>query len=330
MREALDFKLKHDRRASSIVAPPLLYYGAGVSAAEPKRPRTGPDRRSRSRFDASRAGSGRGVLLCPVVFAVGVVLALAAGVDGGRASAQETIYIGDGGIDVIVNLGALNGLGREGPRPVVIDPAMTGGEARPLRPRPPVVDAAVATPVAKVAPEAGRAVPEARAGAPEAREPAAGKTSPAAPARPLAAVEVEPAPAEEEPAARTSAVTASPADTAADTGARVRAPDSGPDFLVLRFPAEDAALPPEAERPLARLAGRLGEDERLRLRLKAYASGDSGSASQTRRLSLSRALAVRAFLIEQGVRSTRIDLRALGDRTEDEPADRVDILVVER
>ena len=299
-----------------------------MSAAQPKCPRTGPDRRSRSRFGASRAGGGRGAPLRPGALAVGVALALAAGPDGGRASAQETIYIGDGGIDVIVNLGALDGLGREGPRPIVIDPAMTGGEARPLRPRPPVVDAAVATPVAKVEPEAGMAAPEARAGAPEARQPAAGKTSPAAPARPLAPVEAEPVPAAEEPVAHAPAATAPPADTAAGAGAR--APGSGPDFLVLRFPAGAAALPPEAERPLARLAGRLGEDERLRLRLKAYASGGSGSASQTRRLSLSRALAVRSFLIEQGVRSTRIDLRALGDRTEDEPADRVDILVVER
>jgi len=45
-----------------------------------------------------------------------------------------------------------------------------------------------------------------------------------------------------------------------------------------------------------------------------------------RRLSLSRALAVRAFLIDQGVRSTRLDVRALGDKTGDGPADRVDIV----
>jgi outer membrane protein OmpA-like peptidoglycan-associated protein len=43
-------------------------------------------------------------------------------------------------------------------------------------------------------------------------------------------------------------------------------------------------------------------------------------------LSLSRALAVRAFLIEQGVRSTRMDVRALGDKVPDGPVDRVDVL----
>lgn len=295
-----------------------------MKVAESKRPRTGPTRRFRSRFGASRAGGGRGAPLRPVALAVGAALAAAAGMDGGRAAAQETIYIGDGGIDVIVNLGALDGLGREGARPIVIDPAMAGGRESPLRPPPSMVDAAsaVAMPVAKGEPETGTAV---------------GKTPPAAPERPLASIEAEPAPpareaapAAEEPAARAPAGAAPPSsvDTPAGDEEHAAAPDT--DFLVLRFPAGEAALPPEGEPPLARLAERLAGDETLRLRLMAYASGDSGSASQTRRLSLSRALAVRSFLIERGMRSTRIDLRALGDRTEEEPADRVDVLVVER
>ncbi len=50
-----------------------------------------------------------------------------------------------------------------------------------------------------------------------------------------------------------------------------------------------------------------------------------GGPSKARRLSLSRALAVRAFLIDQGVRSTRMDVRALGDKVQDGPSDRVDI-----
>ena len=43
-------------------------------------------------------------------------------------------------------------------------------------------------------------------------------------------------------------------------------------------------------------------------------------------MSLSRALAVRAYLIDQGVRSTRMDVRALGSKVGDGPADRVDVL----
>ena len=49
-----------------------------------------------------------------------------------------------------------------------------------------------------------------------------------------------------------------------------------------------------------------------------------------RRLSLSRALQVRSYLIDQGVRSTRIDVRALGANVPSGPADRVDIKTVQR
>ena len=64
--------------------------------------------------------------------------------------------------------------------------------------------------------------------------------------------------------------------------------------------------------------------------MQAFAGGSSGSPSVARRLSLSRALAVRAFLIEEGVRSTRIDVRALGNRAEGGPAERVDVVLVNR
>ena len=46
------------------------------------------------------------------------------------------------------------------------------------------------------------------------------------------------------------------------------------------------------------------------------------------RLALSRALNARAYLIEQGVRSTRIDARAIGLPEDTGPADRIDILLL--
>ena len=58
--------------------------------------------------------------------------------------------------------------------------------------------------------------------------------------------------------------------------------------------------------------------------------GESLSSGKARRLSLSRALSVRSFLIENGVRSTRIDVRALGNKTAEEPSNRVDVTVAER
>lgn len=62
----------------------------------------------------------------------------------------------------------------------------------------------------------------------------------------------------------------------------------------------------------------------------AYADGDQDGANKARRLSLSRALAVRAYLIDNEIASTRMDVRALGNRADDGPADRVDLVVINR
>lgn len=95
--------------------------------------------------------------------------------------------------------------------------------------------------------------------------------------------------------------------------------------------ANDATrLPAEAKDNLKSLAQRLKSQNNVRLQLMAYAGGDKLSASLARRLSLSRALAVRSFLIENGIRSTRIDVRALGNKTGKEPFNRVDLNITER
>ena len=82
----------------------------------------------------------------------------------------------------------------------------------------------------------------------------------------------------------------------------------------------------ETER-LAAFANELVANDSTRLQLRSYASDVNESASAARRLSLARALAVRSFLIEAGVNSTRIDVRALGAKNERGPADRVDLVV---
>jgi hypothetical protein len=70
------------------------------------------------------------------------------------------------------------------------------------------------------------------------------------------------------------------------------------------------------------------EESDGRLQLKAYAGGTAETLSSARRLSLSRALSVRSFLIEQGIRSTRIDVRALGRAEDSGPPERVDIVLL--
>ena len=81
---------------------------------------------------------------------------------------------------------------------------------------------------------------------------------------------------------------------------------------------------------LDRVVQMLKRDENLRLQLLAYAGGGNQTPSQARRLSLSRALAVRSRLIEKGIRSTRIDVRALGKKSEGGPPDRIDITISAR
>ncbi|HIJ63071.1 MAG TPA: OmpA family protein [Rhodospirillaceae bacterium] len=100
--------------------------------------------------------------------------------------------------------------------------------------------------------------------------------------------------------------------------------DAAPFIL---FEKDQARLPDDARASLTRLAGRMAAEPTVEVQLLAYAEGDENSASKARRLSLSRALAVRSFLIDQGVRSTRIEVRALGNKVSDGPSDRVDLVI---
>ena len=93
------------------------------------------------------------------------------------------------------------------------------------------------------------------------------------------------------------------------------------------FPPGSARLAEDAQATLKRISTALKKNSALRLQLKAYARGTSQNASQARRLSLSRALAVRADLMKQGVRPTRIDVQAFGNKVADGPPNRVDLLV---
>ena len=96
------------------------------------------------------------------------------------------------------------------------------------------------------------------------------------------------------------------------------------------FKSTASKLPDTAKAGLETLAAKLKGQPALRLHLLAYAGGESLSYGKARRLSLARAMSVRSYLIESGVRSTRIDVRALGNKTAEEPLNRVDVTVAER
>lgn len=96
------------------------------------------------------------------------------------------------------------------------------------------------------------------------------------------------------------------------------------------FDESESKLPDSAKPNLLKLADQVKDQRDVRLQLLAYAGGDDLKSNRARRLSLSRALSVRSFLIESGIRSTRIDVRALGDKSADEPKNRVDITLAPR
>lgn len=161
-------------------------------------------------------------------------------------------------------------------------------------------------------------------------------TPPAPPSAAPVADETQTAPMPAAPAPTApSAVVDLPPKPGEDTpGVASLPPASGPltegDTMRIVFEGESSKLPPEARDALKTLTERMAAQENLRLQLLAYAGDAQTSASAARRLSLSRALAVRSFLIENGLRSTRIDVRALGNKSTDTVTERVDLTVVER
>lgn len=69
----------------------------------------------------------------------------------------------------------------------------------------------------------------------------------------------------------------------------------------------------------------LVSNPKLRVQVFSYASRINGAESSARRVSLSRALAARSYLLENKINPTRIDVRALGDNTTESPTDRMDL-----
>jgi outer membrane protein OmpA-like peptidoglycan-associated protein len=77
-----------------------------------------------------------------------------------------------------------------------------------------------------------------------------------------------------------------------------------------------------------RIIPMLNENISWRIQIQAFASESLDKSINARRLSLSRALKVREFLLENGIKPVRIDVRALGTQTDQLPIDRVDLLLI--
>jgi outer membrane protein OmpA-like peptidoglycan-associated protein len=95
--------------------------------------------------------------------------------------------------------------------------------------------------------------------------------------------------------------------------------------LQVTFGREETDLSPSSAAAIQNLVRTAPQGNNISINVVAYAAGTPEDPSTARRLSLSRALAVRSALIADGVSSARIYVRALGAQAGDGPADRVDL-----
>ncbi len=220
--------------------------------------------------------------------------------------------------------------------PAPAPPAPVVAAVTPPAPPPPAPPPAPSVAAAPAAPPPSAVPAPATTQAPKPREQAAvapaipipPSASASAPA-PAAAPAPVPAPARVEPPAPPPAPAAAPQqEMAALPPVQFINVDDQQALRVL-FSGASTRLSPRGEQQLKALAGQLGESN-SRVQLKAYGGGSSETVSAARRLSLSRALAVRSYLIELGIRSTRIDVRALGIAKDGGPAERVDLVLLAR
>jgi len=103
---------------------------------------------------------------------------------------------------------------------------------------------------------------------------------------------------------------------------------TGVGSLRVTFGAGETDLSPASATAIHALVQKAPSGDTTSFNVVAYAAGTADDPSTARRLSLTRALAVRSALIADGVSSARIYVRALGAASGDEPPDRVDVAVL--
>jgi flagellar motor protein MotB len=95
----------------------------------------------------------------------------------------------------------------------------------------------------------------------------------------------------------------------------------------ITFAPGSADLNPATDAALREIGAEAAKNPAAVVNVIAYAGGPKDDPSLPRRLSLDRALAARAVLMQAGVPSTRIYMRALGAAATEGPADRIDLVI---
>ena len=184
------------------------------------------------------------------------------------------------------------------PVPVVVAPVKAPEPAKP-----------VAAPAEKSTPPADVTAPV--VSAPAKAAPVPDVTTTASPAKTDNAVPVK---TDEKPPE------APPADKKPDS--------SAPAEVSLNFEAASSVMSPLVQKQLDDMVTKLQNAPDIRVQIRAFAKGDDSGQSNARRMSLSRALVVRRYLTEKGIKPVRLDVRALGTETDRTPLDRVDLVFI--
>ena len=102
-----------------------------------------------------------------------------------------------------------------------------------------------------------------------------------------------------------------------------------PGGVRVTFAADSADLNPETQAALQKLAHAAASRPSAMFTIIAAATGPENDPSTPRRIALSRGLAARAVLLEQGIPSPHIFVRVLAPNSAGQPGDRVDVTVAE-
>lgn len=208
--------------------------------------------------------------------------------------------------------------------------------APPVKTAPPAPKVAAAPPPPKIVPKAAPVTAAPTEAAPKTASVAKAQQltdttaaltpPPPPPVAPSGSVQAE-APAPTAPKAQPN--DAAPATASNQTASRGNTAVQVSEVQVL-FNSSEAGLSGPAKTSLESVAQAMLEDDSSIVQLFAYAGQADIDATQARRLSLSRAMAVRAFLIGKGVRPARMQVRALGNKTTSGSPDRVDVVPAKR
>ncbi len=219
---------------------------------------------------------------------------------------------------VTVDLRALDALpGTNSPTAERPQPSPAPKRVTTARPRQPPAEEAIATPPLPIPPPNPPLNPGASQPPAQAAPPAATLPTAAPPVVALAPI-VTPPPA--------TPATPPPAPPISPTAASAAVPNGA--GLLVTFGSGRSDLSPASATAIQDLVKGAPPGDSTTYNVVAYAAGTPEDPSTARRLSLTRALAVRSELMADGIGSSRIYVRALGATAGDETPDRVDVSVM--